>query len=206
MIVEGVIGGSDDCAGLDVGRNHHGGHTHSEAREIERRRGRILVVGIHAGRRRDVIEEAAVLVVDDQQQGLLPDFRAAGQSRIDIVNERFSVAHVVVGVLVGRLMRAAGVVRIVARLDETVVRQGLWILAVVQEIVVQAEVFGLIAQQFFEGQRHGVVLIVDFGGDLLLVQHGIDGVQIAEERRSHSGAHRGGRMGERPVGQGGSRH
>ena len=87
------------------------------------------------------------------------------------MNERFSVAHVVVGVLVGRLMGAACVVGIVARLDETVVRQGLRILAVVQEIVVQAEVFGLIAQQFFEGQGHGVVLIVDFGGDLLLVQH-----------------------------------
>ena len=97
-----------------VWRNDHRGHAPPEAREIERRIGRILAVGILAGGRCDVIEQAVVLVVDDRQHGFLPDIRVAGQSHIDIVNQRFSFAHVMVGMLVGRLMRAAGVVGVIA--------------------------------------------------------------------------------------------
>src|ERR1035441_387343 len=96
-----------------VWRNDHRGHAPPEAREIERRIGRILAVGILAGGRRSKPyrhRESALLLRARHGRDAGRPAHARRRCR-----RRYS-------------------------------------------------------EQFFEGQRHGEVLAIDLGGDLLLVQ------------------------------------
>ena len=104
---------------IDERRDQDAGNPHAEAFEVELWIAAIPVVGIDGGRRRDVIVEAAVLVVQHDQQALLP-IPAAHQRIVDTAQEVLTQPDVVRRMLVGR---RPVVGPHVVRLDEAVARE-----------------------------------------------------------------------------------
>jgi hypothetical protein len=112
--------GTDDAGSRHAGRDDHGGHPDAKIAEIEFSRG--LAVWRDRRRRYHVVIAAAVLVVGDHQQGLLPGWSAADS----IVNRRdqlLAVRHVVRRMFVVWYV-AAKQLREIARLDEAVGGEG----------------------------------------------------------------------------------
>jgi len=111
-----LAGGGDDGAvivksainssRLDVRRNQNCGDADAEAREVKRRIERVgiarpvLVVRIHGRRRRNVVVEAAVLVVDDNQESGLAQGLVFPDGVEGIADKNFALLDVVIRVLV----------------------------------------------------------------------------------------------------------
>ena len=99
----------DDSSWRDPWRDKDGGHADAEPVEVERV-GRAGGVGLRdeavrrAGGRRNVIVDAAVLVVDDEDRGVRPEVRVLADCVVDRGDELFSGADVVVGMLIGLAM------------------------------------------------------------------------------------------------------
>ena len=100
-------------------RDRHGRDAEAHLAEVLVEVGALAVV--RDARRRDVVEEPAPLVVDDEERAALV-VRATRRTRHDVGHERLAEAHVAVRVLVGRVaVEAAAVAE--RRVDDRDVRQ-----------------------------------------------------------------------------------
>jgi hypothetical protein len=100
--VRGPEGAADDGALLDPRRDHDGGHPDAEAVELEeegRRAPDAVGAGHAGGGRGDVVVEATVLVVGDDEQRLVP-LRAGPERLVHVLDETLPVGDVVRRVVV----------------------------------------------------------------------------------------------------------
>ena len=112
-----------------------------------------------------MIVNAAVLIVNNQQRGALPQVRVLPDGIVDRRNKIFTGLHIVIRMLIARQLLAAVVPFVVGivGLNKAVLRQ-LILLAVLQKLFVSAENLRLAFQQIdhFHG-RTGLVEIVKLG-------------------------------------------
>ena len=97
-----VVHGRIHDAFADVRGHDHRGHTNTQPFEIERRRDRDQTVRIHRRWRRHVIEDAAVLVMQHEQQARVPE-RGLAERFVDVGDEVLAQTHVVRRMLIVRL-------------------------------------------------------------------------------------------------------
>src|SRR6267142_9910 len=155
-----------------------------------------------------MVVEAAVLVIDDQQQRALPQIGVGADDVVDHGDKALAGLDVVVGMLVaGQYLTSAGagVVGII-RLDKAVFRE-LAGSGVSDKILVEAEEFRLVLQQVrhFQTGTRGIV-VVDPGRMTGLIHARVDaenGVGNVEEVHVHVGE-RGAVVGEGAVAQRGA--
>ena len=142
-VLEDVV---DDRAARDPRRDEDGGHADAEAIEGEGigcAGGAGLgdeAVG-RAGGRRDVIVDAAVLVIDDQQRRVGPELRVLADGVVDGGDELLAGANVMVGMLIVGDDFSGAIGRVVVGvvgLDEAVVGK-LIAIAGVEEVLEGAE-------------------------------------------------------------------
>lgn len=99
----GVIkNGGADRSRCDVRRDDDGRDANATEREVKRRSNGRDVVWRGQGDRRDVIEDAPVLVVNDEEDAGVPEVVVLANGVVYVLDEGFAIAHVVVGVLVAR--------------------------------------------------------------------------------------------------------
>jgi hypothetical protein len=155
-----------------------------------------------------MIEDAPVLVVDDEENAGVPEIVVLADRVVDVLNEGFPVAHIIVWVLVGRRQCSAGgvVSGIVLRLNEAVggdivgvaiADSGEVRIRVVEEI--------LVCHETAEGERSGPVGPINAGRDTLLGEFFVDSVETTVELGRHVEASAGcAAVDVEAIGQGGS--
>jgi len=119
---------NDDAFG-NPRRDEDGRHANSQTIEVEGEiqfsvgwPGRVSIG--YAGGRRNMIEDAAVLVVNDKERGAGPERWVRADGIVDLGNIKFACLDVMVGVLIGGELRAVVVIVIgIVRLDEAIVRE-----------------------------------------------------------------------------------
>ena len=90
----------NDRSLFDKRRNKNCRNANSKALEVKQRRIERFVTGIDSRWRRHVIVEPAVFVVSDQQQRALPRLLVARDRLVNVINDSFAQAHVVIRMLV----------------------------------------------------------------------------------------------------------
>ncbi|KIZ16404.1 hypothetical protein SNA_20385 [Streptomyces natalensis ATCC 27448] len=93
-----VIGDAEDGPGRDERGIQHCGHAHPESGEVETGFSGRLVGRCRAGGRWHMVVTTAVLVIGDDQQGLVP-VRSGAQRVVHVEDELFALRDVIVGVL-----------------------------------------------------------------------------------------------------------
>ena len=152
-------------------RDENRGHAHAKAIERKRHSGTSVIGGcrelvLRTRGRNNVIVNSSVLVIDDQQRGVRPQWRVLDRL-VDGRDEDLTMLHIVVGMLIVRgFLTAIGFVIAVVRLDERIIGQ-VPLGAVIQKLRIGAKQFRLMLQQV--GDLHGrtcSVVVVQLGGVL----------------------------------------
>ena len=116
MIIGNIARGTQNRALRDIGRDDHRRHAHAVTIEVEGGRGRGR--GGCGGRRRNVVVTAAMLVIENHQQGLRPG-RPGAQAVVDIGDQLLPQRdHMRRMLVIGRMQNGE-----IARLDEGITWQ-----------------------------------------------------------------------------------
>ncbi len=97
MIEDGGANGP----GCDVRRNDYSRDTDPPQLEVKWWSDRGDVIGRRQRNGRNVVKDAAALIVDDDERARVPQSIVLSTGVVHILNECFTVAHVVIGMLVG---------------------------------------------------------------------------------------------------------
>ena len=158
----------DDGALLHPGRDEDGRDADAEAVEVEGVEGAGVgglgdeAVG-RAGGRRDMVVDAAVFVVDDEDGGVGPELGIVADLVVDGGDELLAGADVVVGMLIagdGFAAAVRGVVVGVVGLDEAVVGERI-VVAGAEEVGEGAEEAGLVLEEVDDFHRGAGLIVVE---------------------------------------------
>ena len=220
MVVDGVV----HQVPRDQRRDDHRGHPHAEAAKVE-----VVVVVLrirdrvtrrHRRWRRHVIVEAAVLVVGQDQQALIPVGRAANRL-VDVFDQPLAPGNVVEWMLRVSAPEVTGVRQDVAivRLDEDVARGKAALADVGAERVQSSEpALQKVERHASDLQHWGkLVAVIDRPRNAGAVEAVVDGsvveansfdqpLDVLQERRAVVEAARGRRVDEKPVRPGRAGH
>ena len=169
----------------------------------------VEVGGVEGGGK-NVVVDAAVFVVDDEQSGVGPEIGVIANAVVDVCDEVLTGADIVVGVLVGRIEETVSVGRgmiFVVGLDEGVFGELVGV-ACGEEVGIGAEELGLLLEEVdnFEGGA-GLVVVVELGGVAGGGEALVDTLEFdADVEGVHADVSEGGAVvGEGAVAKGGAR-